>query len=206
MGTILHTLKSCLCFKNKNKVNNGKKINEEIFSDINFDNIPDDEFYCSKCDQIPEILNIFSDNNKIQYICKKCGLKEKDLKEYFQEVSKSAFTYLKLCDNLCEYKIDKKSILQYCPICKKNLCTNCIRKYDSDKKGHLKEHLNSVIPINKKSDYCAQHYTYKNNYFCFDCKKNICVICSKDVHKEHDYEKINYSDIQIYVDIIIEKN
>ena len=206
MGTILHTLKTCFCFKNQNQKNEGKKINIEKLSDINFDNIPDDEFYCCKCDQIPEILNIFSDNNKIQYICKKCGLKEKNLKEYFQEVSKSVFTYLRTCDNLCSYVIDKKNILQYCPICKKNLCTNCIKKFDPETKGHLKEHINSVIAINEKSDYCVHHYAYKNNYFCFDCKKNICAICSKDVHKLHDYEKINYSDIQNYVNIINKKN
>ena len=59
MGTILHTLKACFCFKNQNQKNEGKKINIEKLSDINFDNIPDDEFYCCKCEQIPEILNIF---------------------------------------------------------------------------------------------------------------------------------------------------
>ena len=52
----------------------------------------------------------------------------------------------------------------------------------------------------------GRNFAYKNNYFCFDCKKNICVICSKDVHKLHDYEKINYSDIQNYVNIINKKN
>ena len=204
MGSVLQTIESCFCIKEQ-PINYGQKITRGILKDstIDFDKIPDDEFYCPKCGQIPEILNIFPGNNKIELDCKNCEIIDRDITKYFQEVSKLTNTSLQSC-TLCDIEIKKNNPLQYCFKCHKDYCIDCFQKFDN-KNEHKEDHKNFVYNANEKCQYCPVHYKEQTDEFCFDCEKNICEECSKSEHSGHYIKAYNYSNIQKYVDIINQK-
>ena len=85
----------------------------------------DEGILCSKCGEIPEVLNVHTDNSKIEFNCKKCGIYEILIDEYFDRLSKSYYFkkcnfcyYFKKC-NFCEYQC-KKNKYYYCFNCKKD--------------------------------------------------------------------------------------
>ena len=76
----------------------------------------DDGLLCSKCGEIPEILKVHTDNSKIEFNCKNCGVYEILIDEYFDRLSKSY--YFKKC-NSCKNKC-KMNKYYYCFNCKKD--------------------------------------------------------------------------------------
>lgn len=44
------------------------------------------EFLCCKCGKIPEILNVHTDNSKIEFNCKSCGIYEILVDNYFERL------------------------------------------------------------------------------------------------------------------------
>ena len=69
----------------------------------------EESLLCSKCGEIPEILNVHTDNGKIEIKCKKCGLYEILIDDYYKELSNKK--YFEIC-NYCE----KEDIYYYCPL------------------------------------------------------------------------------------------
>jgi len=126
---------------------------------------------CSKCGEIPEVLNVYTDNNKIEFNCRKCGIYEILIDEYFDRLSKSY--YFKKC-NSCKCKKNK---YYYCFNCKNDYCEKCKER----------NHYNhKCIEVNEKKIICLKH-NKEFKYFCSDCQENLC---EEDIRTEHKNHKI----------------
>ena len=178
-----------------------------ILARINYNNIfdeeskalPKDQYLCPFCGEIPELLNINSDNGYIEFRCKKD-------KDYFTKLSRSGFTYYHIkCDGCNTLQMSEKNddnIFKYCYICKKNLCNYCLQKFS---KEHDKSHLKKCIPINEKNTRCLDHFNEgKYTSFCNDCRINICEENSHIVHRKHNIT--NFFKIEPQIKVIAEKN
>ena len=76
----------------------------------------------------------------------------------------------------------------YCKECTELLCDNCLKKHNTMYNDH---HYVNLI---KFDTTCILHNeTY--DYYCVDCKKNICQYCSDDFHSEHNL--IDLDDINV---------
>ena len=69
--------------------------------------IPNDQYTCSECPLVPEILNIFYNTNEIELKCKAHGIKKLPLKEYF--LKEKDFIYNNLTCQICH----KKKLIKY---------------------------------------------------------------------------------------------
>ena len=61
--------------------------------------LPEDQFLCSKCSAIPEILNIKSNEGKISFNCHKHENEEISVNEYINSIKDSTYFYL---NNKCK--------------------------------------------------------------------------------------------------------
>ena len=136
----------------------------------------EESFLCSKCGEIPEILNAHTDNGKIEIKCKKCGVYEILIDDYYKELSNKK--YFKKC-NYCE-KEDIEIIYYYCTVCKKNYCEQCKEKYHSE---------HECFEVNEKKTKCFNH-NKEFKYFCFDDQENLCEDDKND-HKNHKIMEIS---------------
>ena len=167
-----------------------------------FDSLPKDEYLCPFCGEIPELLNIHTDNGYVEFRCKK----DKDylitVQDYFKKLSESNFTYYKTkCENCNRLQISEKAqekIFKYCYICKKNFCSDCVLI-------QCKDHLNKCIPINEKNTRCLEHFSEgKYTSFCHDCHVNVCNEISSKIHRKHHIT--NFFKMEPQVRVIVEKN
>lgn len=146
----------------------------------NLQQIPNDQYTCTECNQVPEIINIFPDSNEIIINCKTHGEKKLSLEEYFKKEFKYLYCNLK-CDSCQKYQIRNFDIhtFKYCFECNQNICDLCLSNH-----GHQ-----LLIPISELSNRCKLHFS-EGNYssFCFSCSENIC---KKSKHKGHDVQSIN---------------
>jgi len=148
---------------------------------------------CCKCGEIPEILNVHTDNSKIELKCKNCGIFEILINDYYDKLSKKNYF------NECHF-CSKTDNLYYCYECRHNICEKC-KKKDSHKTHKF------IIKLEKKEDYCPKH-SQKFKYFCNDCQENFCKEEKKKEHKEHQIIEINPKDEEYekYYKIIEETN
>ena len=152
-----------------NQTNENKEISEAK------NNYKLDDLLCSKCGEVPEILYVHADNNKIELKCKNCGEYEILIDEYYKTLSKeNFFMNCKIC------KKNKK--LYYCYDCMCNLCEECTNQ--NNPRAHNEKHK-SIIKLKQKKDYCPKH-SLIFKYFCNDCKENFCKKDLKKEHKGHD--------------------
>ena len=90
-----------------------------------FDSLPKDQYLCPFCGDIPELLNIHTDNGYVEFRCKK----DKDylisVQDYFKKLSESNFNYYNIkCSNCNQKQKDcpkKEQLFKYCYHCKKDL-------------------------------------------------------------------------------------
>ena len=136
----------------------------------------EEQFLCSKCGEIPEILKVHTDNGKIEFKCKKCGEYEILIDDYYKELSnKKYFKKCKYCG-----KEDIEIIYYYCTVCKKNFCKQCKENYHS---GH------ECFEVNEKKTKCFKH-NKEFKYFCFDDQENFCE-CDINEHQNHKIEELS---------------
>ena len=135
----------------------------------------EDSFLCSKCGEIPEILKIHTDNSKIEFKCKNCGIYEVLIDEYFDALTKK--NYFKTC-KYCESNDSSK--YYYCINCKEDFCEDC------RKKRHSKH---EYIDFDKKKTRSLKH-NKEFEFFCFDCQENLCKE-DKVEHQDHKIEEIS---------------
>ena len=58
-------------------------------------NLPEDQYVCSDCDSIPEIISLSFNKGIIEFRCKEHGIKKIDIKEYFRRESKYLYSNIK---------------------------------------------------------------------------------------------------------------
>ena len=185
---------------------NSNSNNENEKETINFDKIPKNEFICPFCDEIPEILKVHYENGKIEFKCKKYGIKEIYVLDYFSSIEKSEYNYLNFS---CQEKkclktsrdIDDKYF--YCSDCKKIICDNC--KTSDYHKDH------DTFNIDKKKKRCQEHLNENAFYFCNECQECVCNQASIR-HKDHkivssiSVKNLKNKEILDFRKIIKEKN
>ena len=186
---------------------------ERNYSNMNYedyqkklDSLPPDQYLCPFCGEIPEILNIHTDNGYVEFRCKK----DKDylisVQDYFKKLSESNFTYYNIkCYNFkklqINYKKDKQ-IFKYCYLCKKDFCYECVEKKCQN---HDISHLDQCIPINAKSIRCLNHFEEgKYTSFCQDCHINVWEENSHIIHRKHQIT--NFYKIKPKIEVIADKN
>ena len=164
--------------------------------------IPDDEFVCVECSNVPEILEIHSDTGNLSMRCSKHGIRNNSSTGYLNKLIKSGFTYFDNKCSKCEHKPRKKeTTMKFCTECREPFCEKCITKY------HMEHKVNNyLIPIGEKNNVCKKHRQEKAENYCFDCEE---IICEKD-ENHSDHGKINTKNLQNeankYRKIIEDKN
>ena len=122
------------------------------------------------------ILNVHTDNSKIELKCKNCGIYEISINNYYDKLLNNNY-FIKCFRCGINYKN------YYFLDCKKGYCESC--------KNHLNHH--NYIQLNKKKDYCLEH-NKKFKLFCIDCEENLCGKELKNLHKGHEIVEINPKD------------
>ena len=169
-----------------------------------YDSIPKNQFLCPYCGAIPELINIFTDNGCIEFKCKCKGELPFKVDDYFKELSESKYTYFNTCCSDCsrvqkDFRKEEQKF-KYCYMCKKDYCFDCLKE-------HPKNHLEQCIPIDEKTSKCLRHFE-ESEYtaFCRLCNDNICSRIYNSQHTHEGHDKINFSEIEVKKNIIIEKN
>jgi hypothetical protein len=152
----------------------------KIFNEDNIKNIqkilelPNDNYTCTDCELIPEILHIDYGTGSITFKCQIHGEKTLSLKDYFMAMSNNIYYNKKcsFCHNIQNNNTDV--IFDYCLYCKKIICGKCKLKHT-----HLQ-----TLKLNDLDNKCMKHHNKFYEYFCKECNQNFCSLCTE--HKEHE--------------------
>jgi len=162
-------------FSNKNKdkikessfkkesisINQEMKDSEFLLKELN--NIPDNQYNCSECNLVPEILCLDYVNSMIEFKCPNHGNKIIEIGNYFKNESKYLNTNNK-CELNNKCKIHSKNYNKYCKICKKYFCNedkiNCKHEINDIKKPEDKdiEKIKNKIDNLKKNIINEKYY------------------------------------------------
>ena len=176
---------------------------------LDLNEIPDDQYLCPNCGKIPEILNVHTENGRIELNCKNHGIINLTILGYYLKMKNNIFSYFKTkCFNCNKEQKSKENMFKYCYYCKVDFCEDCVNNFHQKEKDHRRNHLDVCIPVNEKKNRCLEHYNSNIIGFCMDCQENVCDKESTTKHRGH--EKINFitleNDINKYRSIILEKN
>ena len=158
----------------------------QIFNEDNIKNIkqifelPNDNYSCTDCELIPEILHIDYGTGSITFKCQIHGTKTLSLKEYLLTMSNNTYYNKKcsFCDNI--QKNNKDYIFDFCLYCKQITCKKCQSKH---------KHL-QTLKLNDLDNKCQKHHNKFYEYFCKTCKQNFCNLCTE--HKDHEEISSSY--------------
>ena len=166
-----------------------------------YESIPNDQYVCPICGEIPQLVNIHSDNGNVEFKCHNDGELILNIEQYFKKLSEPNLTYYntKCCKCNAIQKSEKNKIFKYCYLCKDYYCLNCLNKEE-----HPKKHLEQCVPVNVLSSRCKEHYNEEYTSFCRDCKENVCEKLSSKQHRGHNIT--NFFKIENKKKIILEKN
>ncbi len=168
--------------------NNNENPNPELklpLNDLNMDKTPD-QFLCSLCATVPEILKIHSDSGIIEFKCFEHGVMKLPIDKYIEEIRNSPFYCPNLkCDNIKCNTENTEQKFKFCQVCKNNLCENCLNE---DKcLGLNKSNINKRISISEKNNKCPNHCELDITDFCLDCQENYCK--KDEEHEKHNTKK-----------------
>ena len=112
---------------------------------VNLKKLIDDQYSCTECSLIPEILKIYYDTKEIQFKCDIHGDKKIHLVDFFR----NELNYkCEICNTEIFGKESTSQEFKYCFDCNKVICPNCF-------KPHKKEHK-YIVPI------CEMHLKNKH--------------------------------------------
>ena len=177
--------------------------------------IPNDQYTCTECSLVPEILKIDYEYNEIEIKCRDHGTKKLSIKDYFIESSFHSYYNYK-CQNcnksqkeFYSHEINNEEndyiqnyvIFKYCYDCQNILCPNCSQKHKHNNEQHL-------LPVNLLNNKCRKHFEEDNfNIYCVTCAENICNYTRETDHAEHFIELIpRLNPKEENINIIINKN
>ena len=196
-------------FEENNDLISDKNSNEDNQSEINTNRnkakkkqtrIPQDQFLCSKCSSVPEILNLHSSTGILSLHCHRHAEINLSVSDYLDILKESTFFYLNNKCKICKSKPQgMKTGMKYCLKCKEPICAKCIEQWDM-------EHLEYTIPIGEKNNVCYKHPNENAEMYCQDCEE---IICEDDrSHRKHNAinTEILKNDVEKYRNVIIEKN
>ena len=174
----------------ENFTNLNKIFNEDSIKNITkILELPNDNYSCTECDSIPEILYIDYGKGLIQFKCQTHGKKTMSLKEYLLKMSKYVY-YNEKC-SICKeiQKNNTNYIFDYCLYCKLIICQKCQSKHTHQQ----------ILKLNDLDNKCRKHHNKLYEYFCGECNQNFCSLCTQ--HKKHEeifssYDFISNKEIQ----------
>ena len=134
---------------------------------------------CDKCFKIPSIEIIPTTKEITICINCDCGQKNFDLNDYEKYLIPLSLKKI-TCSSLLHQNKDNDIIYasEYCNLCKKYLCKNCLVSHKEFQSNH------KTIKINDIDNLCSIDCE-KLIGFCKSCKKCYCNICKND-HLEHN--------------------
>ena len=142
---------------------------------------------CLNCKQIYEI-SIINNSKNINIYCSKCKFNLKlditDFDKFINDIN---------CFE-CRKKISENSQINYCFICKKNICGECVKNHIKKEEKDTIKINNIIYPNNLIELFCNKHNKICYNY-CKKCKKNICPECEIEYHINHPTQIFNYNEI-----------
>ena len=167
-------------FINRNVINDKCIINTFIKSKINL-------LKCFNCNQIYEI-SIINNSKNIKIYCSKCdftlNVDIMDFDKFINDIN---------CFE-CRRKKSENNQINYCFLCKKNICDECSKNHlHKEDKDYIKCN-NNIYPNNLIDLFCNKHYKICYNY-CLKCKKNICPECEIEFHINHSTKIFEYNKI-----------
>jgi len=154
--------------------------------EYNSDESKNKDLRCLSCYLIP-FLTLNPPAHTVNVNCNFGHSTTVDIEEYLQHGFDNNFSNLSCSKCKTEILKNKKNFV-YCKECSELLCKNCVKKHDE-----LYEENHHMVHLDKFDTTCILHNeTY--DYFCSDCKKNICQYCCDEFHNEHkliDLDDIN---------------
>lgn len=157
---------------------------------------------CSNCHSVPKIDVYEKDKTKAIIKCYNCG---KEDSVHIEDLinSKSEYTnpFIPNCSRKTKHKTSITAAEKFCEKCGYYFCKSCAEIHQTDHEDDDVPHiLKAVNGIKIKK--CNNHGN-TINWFCKNCQKEICSICSG--HEKHEIVKI--IDINIYQNLnIIDNN
>ena len=140
-------------------------------------------FSCSNCGKIP-LMNIVNDDiPKIHYLCNFC-LKDTTVK-IKEFLDKNCNSKEKHQCSRCNQHDAKKEGKMFCLQCQKWFCDNCLEMHNEFSIDHI------VVPCEIKIETkCNKHNNKDIEFFCEECRKNICLFCLDEEHQKHKVSKL----------------
>ena len=165
-------------FINRNIINEKHIINSISKSKINI-------LKCKNCNK-PYEISIINNSKNINIYCCNCEFNlEFDIMDFDKFIND-----INCFD--CRKKISENSQINYCFICKKNICSECVKKHTQKEE---KDSIKTIIYQNNLIDlFCNKHDKICYIY-CTRCKKNICSECKIDYHLNHSTQLFDYAKI-----------
>ena len=137
-----------------------------IFENLEkFKDIPNDQYSCTECQHVPEILGLDYDRGIIEFKCTKHGVKSFEIKDYFQKELKYVYYNNECKTGQMKQKDNLKYIYDYCTKCKNYLCFHCFLIHNN--------HNPFFIKANKVTSICHEHIL-KYIKYCKECNKHFC--------------------------------
>ena len=126
-------------------------------------NIPNDQYVCTKCNSIPEIISIDYNKGIIEFECKNHDIQKVNVREYFEQESKYLYYNIRCSDDKTRIQKDNLSyIFNRFIDTGKYLCENCSKGKKS-----------KYIKINETKNTCPLHIK-KYIKFCKECNNHFC--------------------------------
>ena len=193
----------------RNIANTPAKINDAPEGN-DFHDCPTDQYLCPMCRNVPELVNIFTDIGSVEFKCKEHGTIILTVKQYFEKMRNSEFTYYNFrCSNcrqiqniiLKKVKELKDGIFKFCYTCRKIYCQECCTKTNV----HPNFHNDCCINVNEMNTRCPDHFD-EGNYtsYCVEDNENVCEKYSTKKHKGHKIK--SFFSIETKLNVIKEKN
>ena len=175
----------------------------EILEEINgeFKGISSDQFLCPECKQVPEILNIYTDIDKIELLCKNCKKEERLLlsfKEYYEKIKNSN-------NNLKEKDCNGKELHQNNNIHPKNnynefknFCEDCNENvYDNELKINHKGHkIINLKAFQEKFEKNREIIIKKNKELYELFRFNKLIMETQQKYQDNYFYRINMKNIE----------
>ena len=150
-------------------------LNSKRYQEI--ENIPNDQYVCTKCDSIPEIISIDYNKGIIEFKCKTHDTQEVNMREYFEQESKFLYYNVRCDEDKTKMQKEYLSyIFNHFIDTKRNLCENCSKGEKS-----------MSIKINEINNICPNHIK-KYIKYCQKCNIHFC--SQDDITCRHIIEEI----------------
>ena len=162
-----------------------------------------DQYLCPMCKNVPELVNVFTNNGYVEFKCKDHGNIILTVQQYFEKLNDSEFYYYNFkCPNCNKIQKDyfKEGIFKFCYDCRQIFCENCCKNKEIHKHFDEKNCLN----VNEMNTRCPDHINEIYTTFCLDDYENVCETYSHRKHSGHNIK--SFFKIEAKIKVIEEKN